>query len=49
MTEPEAAPLIAGLITITASAYATHPEGADLSELPSLDSEPGDDETTETT
>jgi hypothetical protein len=49
MTDPEPAPhLFAGLITVTATATAVHPDGADLTELPSLDSEPGNTENTET-
>lgn len=49
MTEPEPAPhLFAGLITTTATASVVHPGGADLSDLPSLDSEPGNTENTET-
>jgi hypothetical protein len=47
MTAPEPAPTFAGLINITATAHATHPEGANLSELP--DPNLGDDnENTET-
>lgn len=34
MTEPAPGPLMAGLITVTATATAVHPDGADLSELP---------------
>jgi hypothetical protein len=43
MTEPDPA-TFAGAVTVTATATVTHPEGADLSELPVLDPEAGDDE-----
>jgi hypothetical protein len=42
MTEPE--PTFAGALNVTATAFAVHPEGADLSELPVLTSEVDDDE-----
>jgi hypothetical protein len=37
MTEPAPGPLLAGQITVTATATVTHPDGADLSELPVIE------------
>lgn len=44
MPEP-GSQLFVNAITVTATATATHPEGADLSELPVLDTEAGTEKT----